>query len=31
MEDKLKNKRVPWDQLEEYLELHKDLLVSFIN
>ncbi len=31
MEDKLKNKKVPMDQLEEYLELHRDLIVYHIN
>jgi len=31
MEDKLKNKKVPMDQLDEYLELHRDLIVCNIN
>jgi rRNA pseudouridine-1189 N-methylase Emg1 (Nep1/Mra1 family) len=29
MADQLKGKRVPWSQLEEYLKLHKNTIVSF--
>jgi hypothetical protein len=31
MVENLKNKKVPLDQLEDYLELHRDLIVSHVN
>ncbi len=31
MAEQIKGKRVPWSQLEEYLETHKKTIITFID